>query len=147
MKTILRLSALIFVAAMLLPMLYGFTINGGAPGSSASMTPVTCPTGAATRAAPCATPSAGAVGRSAIEFSNIGTANAYIAVAPNSSPCSAASPVPNASTKAGEWIPPNSKWTFVYDKTQDFGGRPQIQGQWDASCDGTGSSIGYTELP
>lgn len=144
---LLRLSAILILGGTFLPLLFGFNINGAAPGSTASMTPVTCPTGAPTRAAPCATTAAGVQGRTGIEFNNIGTANAYVSVAPVSSPCSAASPAPVASTKAGEWIPPNSKWTFWFSgPNSPWGGLPQVQAQWDVICDGTGSSIGYTDL-
>src|SRR5882724_11906508 len=124
----LKYLALLFLAALWLPIVYGFSINGAAPGASASMTPVACPTGSPVAAAPCATPGAmgsGILGRAAIEFDNVGSANAYIAPAPVTSLCSAASPAPVASTKAGKWLPPNSSWVLEYNVLQPWGGSVQ----------------------
>jgi hypothetical protein len=87
-------------------------------------------------------------GRTAIEFSNISTtANCYLAPANESSPCAAASPAPNSSTKAGEWIGPGQKWTFSFSGPgSPWGGKATIQSEWDAVCDAA-SSIGHTDLP
>jgi hypothetical protein len=145
-KPVARLCVLLFVGALWVPLLYGFTINGAAPGSSASMTAVAVGTATPVAVATCA--NAAITGRTAIEFYNISaSANCYGAPAPASSPCAAASPAPNAGNKAGEWLGPNSKWTFSFTGPgSQWGGLPQIQAEWDWVCDAA-SSIGHTDLP
>jgi hypothetical protein len=128
----------------LLPFLWGFTINGAAPGSSASMTAVAVGTSTPVAVATCSAPTA--CKRTAIQFDNISTANCYGAPAAQASPCAAASPAPNASTKAGKWLGPNSSWIFKYDPNGNTQGQWQVCAEWDWVCDGS-ASMSHIDLP
>ena len=139
-----RFLVLGIIGLIWLPLLYGFSINGAAPGSAASMTPATCPTGTATAIAACSTSTT--CQRKVIQFDNIGTANMYIAPAAPASPCSAASPAPVASTKAGKWIGPGQSWILRADDKLNPN-EQAICSEWDMQCDGTGSVGSHIDIP
>lgn len=134
----------VVLLAIFTPILMGFTINGASPGSTAAMTAVAVGTSTPQAVATCSTSTV--CKRTAIEFDNITSGNCYGAPAPQASPCSAASPAPNASTKAGKWLGPQSSWILHYDPNTNTQMQWQVCAEWDWVCDAT-SSMSHVDAP
>lgn len=144
MKAI-KLAILVGSGLLVLPFLLGFSINGAAPGSSASMTAVAIGTSTPVAVATCSTNTT--CRRKAIEFDNITSSGyCYGAPAPAASPCGVASPAPNAGTKAGKPLAAGQSWTYRAD-TSINGSDPAVCAEWDWVCDTASSSITHEDLP
>lgn len=138
-----RVMALIVLCLAWVPLVYGLTINAAAPGAAASMTAVAVGSTTPVAVATCSTTTT--CKRKAIEFDVISTSNCYGAPAAPSSPCAAASPAPNSSTKAGKWILGPGSWTYRADKDINPSDA-SICAEWDWVCDGS-ASMSHIDLP
>lgn len=139
----IKILVVMMCGLLTLPFLLGFTINGVAPGAAASMTAIAVGSTTPVAVATCSTTTT--CRRKAIEFDVITANNCYGVPAAASSPCAAASPAPNSSTKVGVWILGPSKWTYRADKDINPSDA-SVCAEWDWVCDGS-ASMSHLDLP
>ena len=131
-----------------------FTINGASPGSTGAMTPVAIGTSTPVLIIPCGFTLNGMQQNSTTGFricphgGTVGTDKVFCAPAPvsNQTPaaCAAASPAPNAGTKAGWQIPTETCDGLDYPA---FGGIGVLSSEWDCVGTTSGMTVEWRTLP
>ena len=151
---IIRGLMVVLVAVALCPLFsFAFTNNEITPGGTGSATPTGVGTVTPVPVLHCVT---GNEHRYSIIFQviggTLGTDGCYLMPANAASPCAAASPAPNASTKVGLWVPtggtpPGSGSTVNAPSTSQGVVTFSTDAEWDAVCSAGSMSVSRSTLP
>lgn len=128
---------------------HGISYVGTSPGGSGSATPIAVGTSTPVKIIACGS------GPNYIKFNvfggTLGTDGCYITVSSSlASPCAAASPAPNASTKVGDFAPTGGTNApsnpLVYNYANQVGAY-WMNGEWDAVCTAATMTVAPVTLP
>ena len=125
-----------------------FTINGGAPGSTAAYTPIAVGTSTPVAVLACVTNQSPTTATTYIDFhvfgGTAGTDGCLFAPAAPDGACAKASPAPAAGTKAGIWVATGSDFPINYPSA---GGAIFLSSEWDAVCTAASMSVSAYRFP
>lgn len=128
-----------------LSLAHAISYNGVQPGGAGSATPVAVGTSTPVKVMACGS------GAQYIKFiangGTAGTDGCYVTVSNAlSSPCAAATPAPNASTKVGDFIPTGGGSPLIYNYPSQTGAT-FISGEWDAVCTAASMTVSVVTIP